>query len=151
MPRIDLTQTLAAPIDACFAILADHEGYARFRGISRAELIEFGEPDPNGLGAVRRLASGRLWFDEEITAYEPPRRLDYLIKGTNLPITHRGGSIHLEQLGAVTHVRWISDFTATGALRTAKGVVLATALRRGFVKMLEDTERLAQSRDAVPD
>jgi uncharacterized protein YndB with AHSA1/START domain len=143
--RIDLRQTLAAPIEDCFDILADHEGYTRFRGISKAEVIEEGEPERNGLGAVRRLASGRIWFDEEITAYERPNRLDYLIKQTNLPITHDGGSIQLEQIGTVTHVHWVSTFRATGAFHTAKGVVLATALRRGFVKMLEDTERLAQA------
>jgi uncharacterized protein YndB with AHSA1/START domain len=143
--QIDLRQTLAAPIDACFGILADHEGYTRFRGISKAELIEVGQSDRNGVGAVRRLTSGRIWFDEEITAYERPRRLDYLIKQTNLPLNHQGGSIELDQIGTVTHVHWVSTFRATGAFHTAKGVVLATALRRGFVRMLEDTERLAQA------
>ena len=52
MARIDLNHALPAPIHACFQILADHEGYARFRGITGARLLRDGAPDRNGLGPL---------------------------------------------------------------------------------------------------
>ena len=43
-----------------------------------------GDPAPNGLGAVRWIWLGPLRFEEEITAFEPPRRLDYLIRDVRI-------------------------------------------------------------------
>ena len=44
---------------------------------------------------------GPLRFEEEITAYEAPRRLDYVIRRVRtLPFRHEGGSIVLEPDGA---------------------------------------------------
>jgi len=147
MRRIDLTKTLEAPAGGIFEVLADHERYTRFRGISRARLKREGSPDRNGLGAVRALASGPIWFDEEITAFEPPNRLDYLIRATNLPLEHHGGTITLEAVGdRTTTARWVSEFTSTGFLPGPSGATIAFALRRGFEGMLDEAARLAAGR-----
>jgi uncharacterized protein YndB with AHSA1/START domain len=66
---IRIERRLDAPPDAVFAILADHARYDRFDGIRRSVLVSPGDPDPNGLGAVRRIWVGPLRFEEEITAY----------------------------------------------------------------------------------
>jgi uncharacterized protein YndB with AHSA1/START domain len=149
MRRIDLTRALEAPAEGIFAALAEHERYTRFRGISRARLAREGSPDRNGLGAVRSLASGPIWFDEEITAYEPPVRLDYLIRATNLPLEHHGGSIELEPAGDRTTAHWVSDFSSTGFLPGLSGAIIAFALRRGFEGMLDEAARLARGGTAT--
>ena len=143
MRRIDLTRTLEAPAAGIFAVLADHERYTRFRGISRARLAQEGSPERNGLGAVRALAAGPIWFDEEITAYEPPLRLGYLIRATNLPLEHHGGVITLEPAGERTIAHWVSEFTSTGFLPGLSGAVIGSALRRGFEGMLDEAARVA--------
>jgi uncharacterized protein YndB with AHSA1/START domain len=144
MARIELEKTLDAPIDDVFELLSDHAGYIRFRGFTRAELVREGEVDRNGVGAVRRLSASGLTFDEEITAFERPTRMDYLIRRVNVPLQHDGGSIRLAAAGDGTHVDWRSTFTMRIPLvGGAVASVFAVAIRRGFVRLLEDVERYA--------
>src|SRR5688572_6354654 len=74
--EVRLEMELDAPVEGVFDAMADHGRYDRFRPISRSELTREGDVDKNGVGAVRRLRAGLLRFDEEITAYERPSRLD---------------------------------------------------------------------------
>ena len=144
MARIDLDKTLAAPIDEVFELLSDHAGYTRFRGFTTAELLREGAGERNGVGALRRLATGPLRFEEEITAFERPTRMDYLIRRVNLPMRHDTGSIELSSTATGTRVLWRSSFTVPVPVAgPARGALLAAAIRRGFVRLLDDVERLA--------
>jgi uncharacterized protein YndB with AHSA1/START domain len=144
MAEIRVERTLEAPIDRVFDVLADHERYGRFRAITDAKLVRGGESERNGLGAIRELAVGPIRFEEEITAFEPPIRLDYLIREVNLPLDHDGGSIRFDAADDGTHVLWESTFTTpVPVVGRALGGLMAAALKRGFIRMLEDTERLA--------
>src|SRR6476620_4457703 len=95
MRSVHVTRTIPAPPDEVFDRLTDHANYDRFRPIHGSELIRAGDPAPNGLGALRRIKVRPLVFEEEITAYERPTRLDYLIVKLNVPFMHDGGSITL--------------------------------------------------------
>ena len=151
MARIALEKTLDAPIDEVFELLSDHAGYTRFRGFSRAEMVREGDPDSNGLGAVRRLSASGLTFDEEITAFERPTRMDYLIRKVNVPLRHDGGSIRLTPAGERTHVDWRSSFTmAIPLVGGAAAALFAVGIRRGFVRLLDDIERVAGARAQAP-
>ena len=144
MARIVVDKTLTAPIDDVFGLLSDHAGYTRFRGFTKAELVREGTPDRNGVGALRRLVAGPLRFTEEITAFERPARMDYLIREVNLPLEHDGGSIELAPDGAGTRVHWISVFTMpVPVVGGATAAGLAVALRQGFIRLLDDVDRLA--------
>jgi uncharacterized protein YndB with AHSA1/START domain len=144
MAEIRVERTLEAPIDRVFDVLADHEGYKRFRAIGDAKLVREGESERNGLGAIRELAAGPIRFTEEITAFERPIRLDYLIREVNLPLDHDGGSIRFEAVDDGTAVLWTSTFTTpVPVVGGALGGLMAAALKRGFIRMLEDAERLA--------
>jgi uncharacterized protein YndB with AHSA1/START domain len=141
---------LDAPPEAVFEIVADHARYDRFDGIRRSELVERGEPDPNGLGAVRWLWLGPLRFEEEVTAFDPPRRLDYLIRHIKtLPFRHQGGSIRLEPDGTGTNALWTSSFEIPiPVVGAAMDGVFKRQLERGFVRMLERSAEL--SRETSP-
>jgi uncharacterized protein YndB with AHSA1/START domain len=145
MKAIRVERTIDAPIEAVFDVLADHANYDRFRGIRRSELVRPGEKDRNGVGALRRVAIGPLVFEEEITAYERPTRLDYLIVKLNFPFRHKGGSIRLEPADSDgTNAVWTSAFEipvplAGWALERAFGF----SLDRGFAGTLEDSGRVA--------
>jgi uncharacterized protein YndB with AHSA1/START domain len=143
MRSIHVTRTIAAPAEAVFDLLADHANYDRFRPIDGSELLREGDPPPNGLGAMRRIRVRPLTFEEEITAYERPTRLDYLIVKLNVPFEHHGGSIQLTPEGVETHVDWRSTFTVPiPVVGPAIEIPWSTTLRRGFRRVLEDIERM---------
>ena len=145
MATIHLERTLRAPIDHVFELLSDHAGYRRFRGITDSRLTREGDAEPNGLGAVRSIATGPIRFEEEITAFERPTRMGYLIREVNVPIEHDGGMITLESAGGGTHVLWVSTFVATVPLvGRPLGAVMAAVFKRGFRSVLSETERLAK-------
>ena len=113
MPTIRVEETVNVARDALFAVLTDHEGYGRFRGVQKCELIQIGRPERNGLGAVRRVhLGGPTVLDEEVVAYDAPNHYEYLIRRARpLPIRHTLGRVELEALDANrTKVVWTSTF-----------------------------------------
>lgn len=145
--EVRVERTLEASPEALFEVLADHASYDRFDGVRRSELVTPGAPAPNGLGAVRHIWLGPLRFEEEVTAFEPPSRLDYLIRDVStLPFRHQGGSITLTPAGARTDASWVSIFEVpvpvAGALIDR---VLAARLAHGFAGVLERSAELART------
>lgn len=142
---IRIERRLDAPPDAVFAILADHARYDRFDGIRRSVVVNPGDPDPNGLGAVRRIWVGPLRFEEEITTFEPPRRLDYLIRDVKpVPFRHERASIRLEADGAGTHAVWTSSFEIPiPVIGRAMDRIFQGQLEQGFAHMLERSAELS--------
>lgn len=143
MRSIHVTRTIPGPPEPIFDRLADHANYDRFRGIHGSELLREGEPAPNGVGALRRIKVRPLTFEEEITAYDRPHRLDYLIVTLNVPFEHDGGSIRLTNEDGATHVDWRSTFTVpTPLIGGLEEAVFLPLLNRGFRRVLEDVERM---------
>jgi uncharacterized protein YndB with AHSA1/START domain len=143
MRTVHVTRTIAAPAEDVFDLLADHARYDRFRGIRGSDLLSEGNPPPNGVGAMRRVLIGPLRFDEEITGYERPRKLDYLIVNINSPLEHKGGHIRLSEEGGSTTVEWRSEFRVpVPVVGPAVELGWFIALRRGFHRVLEDVERI---------
>ncbi|HKH23582.1 MAG TPA: SRPBCC family protein [Solirubrobacterales bacterium] len=143
MRTVHVTRSIPAPPEAVFDRLADHANYDRFRPIHGSELLREGDPPPNGVGALRRIKVRPLVFEEEITLYERPSRLDYLIVKLNVPFEHHGGSIRLSAEGEGTHVDWRSTFTVpTPIIGTLEERIWEPVLARGFRRVLEDVERM---------
>lgn len=107
---IVVKRAIPAPAEAVFDLLSDHAGYAAFPGIQGARLLQAGVAEQNGLGAVRRIELGAVWFEEEITAFSRPNRMDYKILRSRPPIEHQLGSIRLETTEQGTQVTWTSTF-----------------------------------------
>jgi len=139
---ITVERTLKAPIEKVFDVLTDHANYKSFPGVKDSRLLKEGAPDRNGVGAVRRIETPSIWFEEKITAYERPRRFDYLITASQLPIEHQGGSLRFESVGGATKVTWTSTLRLkvplVGGLLTK---LMAGKLGQAFGSMLKETER----------
>jgi ribosome-associated toxin RatA of RatAB toxin-antitoxin module len=143
MQSVHVTRTIPATAEPVFDLLADHGNYERFRPIHASTLLREGEPPPNGVGALREIKVRPLTFEEEITSYERPIRLDYLIVKLNVPFEHHGGSIRLSSAGDATHVDWRSSFTIpTPVVGRLEEFVWGPVLERGFRRVLEDVERM---------
>ena len=143
MRSLHVTRTIPGPPEPIFDLLADHANYDRFRPIHGSELVREGTPAPNGVGALRRIKVRPLTFEEEITAYERPTRLDYLIVKLNVPFHHDGGSITLAPEGEATRVDWRSSFSVpTPVIGGVEELVWQPVLARGFRRVLEDVERM---------
>ncbi|MGH8441292.1 MAG: SRPBCC family protein [Nevskiaceae bacterium] len=142
MQTITVTRTIPAAIEKVFDVLADHANYKSFPGVKESSLIREGKPDKNGVGAVRRISTGAVTFEEEITAYERPRRFDYLITKCTAPLEHEGGSLRFESVGNATKVTWTSvmrvKLPIIGGLLTK---VMVGKLGQAFGSMLKETER----------
>ena len=144
MASIRIQRSLAAPIDHVFELLSDHADYRSFDGITGSELVREGDTERNGLGAVRRIAAGPIRFDEEITEFDRPSRMGYLIREVNLPLRHHGGLITLQSTAAGTDVVWTSTFDATVPLISRPlGAAMAAILGRSFSAMLTQVEKRA--------
>jgi uncharacterized protein YndB with AHSA1/START domain len=134
MQDIEIRAEIPAPPAKVFALLEDHAGYARWAGVKESVLRHPGDPPPNGLGAIRVLRTGGIAIQEEVTAYEPPRRLEYALTA-GLPVREYVGAIDLAARGAGTELRWKVRFRplvpGTGWLlraataRTLRGIVAA--------------------------
>jgi uncharacterized protein YndB with AHSA1/START domain len=150
MRTIHVTRKIPAAPEAVFDRLTDHANYDRFRGINDSELLREGDPAPNGIGALRRIKVWPFRFDEEITAYERPSRLDYLIVKLNVPFEHHGGSITLAPDGEATQVDWRSSFTVpTPLVGGLQELVWQPVLARGFRRVLEDVDRMLTAERAT--
>ena len=138
MRTITVKRTLKAPIEKVFDVLSDHANYYRLPGIKRSTLTKKGKPGKNGLGAVREIDVGLAWFQEEITAYQRPTRMDYLITESRPPMAHKGSSIRLEKTPEGTLVTWTStmrlDVPLLGGLLTP---LLMRKLEKGFAATLK--------------
>ena len=139
MKTVRVERTIRASADDVFEMLTDHADYVRFRGVRSAELIRRGDPDPNGTGAMRRILIGPIRFDEEITGFDRPRRMDYIIRDMNMPFEHEGGTIGVEAAGGSCHVVWESTFQSpTAVIGGAMTRTMVVAVRRGFNRILDD-------------
>ena len=97
MQTITVRHTIRAPIEKVFDAISDHANYKQFPGVSDSRLIKLGSPSKNGVGAVRWVKSGLANFNEEITRYERPTRMDYFITRSFPPLRHQGGTVRLEK------------------------------------------------------
>lgn len=144
MSTVRVEKTIAQPIERVFEVISDHAGYSRFPGIQHSELVGEGETERNGVGAVRRIHSRPLRFEEVVTAFERPARMDYLIREVNAPIKHLGGSMVLSEQGSGTRIVWTSSFQYTvRGVGGALGAVTVPVVRRAFRRVLDEVERLA--------
>jgi uncharacterized protein YndB with AHSA1/START domain len=91
-------------------VVADHPGMSRWTPVRRVEMEAGGRPEPHGVGAVRALHLVGPPIREEVTAFEPDRRLAYRML-SGVPVRDYTGEIVLEPSGTGTRMDWTIRFT----------------------------------------
>jgi uncharacterized protein YndB with AHSA1/START domain len=135
--EVKVQEEVAAPLEQVWALYTDHAGWKHWAGVHEVVVRQPGEPAPNGLGAVVVLRSHGIAVEEEITAFEPPRRLAYqLVAG--LPLRHHEAEVCFEPLEGRTRVDWRVRFSP---LIPGTGNLLARLLRE---RMAATLQRLAR-------
>ncbi|GMG86710.1 SRPBCC family protein [Biformimicrobium ophioploci] len=142
---IQVERIIDKDIATVFKILADHDAYDRFRGVNDAKLLEAGHTERNGVGALRHIDLGAVKFEERITCFERPYRLDYKIeKSSPLPFNHDIGSITLSEVEGGTKVTWISRGSINIPVlgRIFLGPLFERKGRQGFGSLLKQISAL---------
>ena len=107
--RIEHTAVTAADPATVYALLRDGAGWPEWSPIESFELERPGHEEPEGVGAVRVLRSGRVVGRDEIVDLVPDRRFSYR-NTSSLPVKNYRGEVDLEPTPAGTRIRWVSQF-----------------------------------------
>ena len=142
--RIEHRATTTADPATVYALLRDGASWPDWSPIESFELERPGAGEPEGVGAVRILRSGRVTGRDTIAELIPERRFAYT-HASSLPIRDYRGEVDLEPLaGGGTAIRWVSTFAPKVP---GTGRLMRRALD-GFVAKL--TDGLAQHAAAMP-
>ena len=130
--HVEATGWSPAPPSAVYRLLVDVSSWPSWSGHKTTELVERGEGDGDGVGAVRILRRGGVSSREQIVELVPDRRLGYILLA-GLPLRDYRANVDLTPERGGTAIRWYSDFEAklpgTGWLfRLALGRFMATAV-----------------------
>lgn len=122
------------PIERVFQRYTDHEGWTSWAGLGAVRLVREGTPERTGVGSVRafQLTPG---LREEVTRFEPPRRMEYRVVAGPIPLRDHLGEVMFEREGQGTRVTWRVSFRpaipGTGALlRVGLGLLFRRVLGR---------------------
>jgi hypothetical protein len=126
--RYELVGRSAAPPSELWSLISEVERWRQWSFLTRTFLLRPGSPDPDGVGALRRLAVGPFGSTEEVVAFEPPSHFAYETR-KGMPVRHYRADVELEADGDGTRITWRGvlepSVPGTGPL--------ALAYARGFV------------------
>ena len=146
MPQqtVRFEQFFSAPREKVFAWFADHEKFGKvWPGRTRRLQASADASEHNGLGSIREVRGGGLTFEETITAFEPPARIEYQVTRGG-PIKNHIGRMLFSDAEGGTKLDYTIEFDPripfTGGLIAS---VLCTAWHRGVYKAIEGLSREA--------
>jgi hypothetical protein len=110
METIDVSMHFRVPIEKVWGLFADYEGYTFAEEVNSSKLLQEGQDEKNGLGAIREVQVKGVTFVEEIVTFNPPSCLEYLIKECTIPVKHEIGRMDFYSTDDGTYLHWISKF-----------------------------------------
>jgi len=145
MPSFELERRFEAPVDIVWDVLTDHRAYQEWGAAKSATLEVEGEPEVNGVGAVRRLAEGPLVVREKVLEFEPKSRFVYTVV-SGPPVRDYRATVTLEPRGNATAVRWTVTFRGkipfTGLfLKPVVRFVITTLIRKASAESARRAKR----------
>jgi uncharacterized protein YndB with AHSA1/START domain len=122
--------TVAAPIETVWDTLSDHVGMSQW-GPFTVTMDRPGTADPNGVGAIRRIASPGPGPDivEEVVTFDAPHVLGYKAL-SGVPFRGYTGEVRLSEAGAGTQIFWTLSTTASFPLVKAPMALIGQTLLR---------------------
>ncbi|MFO0760940.1 MAG: SRPBCC family protein [Byssovorax sp.] len=140
MVHVEATRNIKASPTTVWSFLADAPRWQDWSPMDETKL-ERPAPsgDPNGVGALRWLRTGRIISREEVVVYDAPHHFAYtLVSG--LPLRDYRADVTLEETGGETVVRWKSAFLPK---IPGTGFLYAFVLRRFLEQFLEALAKVA--------
>ncbi|TPG36460.1 SRPBCC family protein [Mycolicibacterium hodleri] len=118
---------VSAPPASIYNLLADVPNWKDWASmVNHSELVQHGDPDPLGAGAVRRMGGIKfILVDEEILEASPPHYQRYTAT-RGLPVRDYRGEVRLDPVDGGTHLVWTGAFEP---LVPGTGWLLAAFLR----------------------
>ena len=114
MRKVEVTQTINAPVQAVWDRYTDHVSWTEWAGLGHVQLEREGTPPPNGVGCVRVFSNAGLkLIYEEVLSFEPPRRMTYRIVRGPVPIRNHLGEVVFEPADGGTRITWRCQFDST--------------------------------------
>ena len=114
MQHVEVERRFQAPPEQVWRVYTDHAGWSAWAGLGRARLATEGQPDRNGVGAVRCFSTGGVSVYEEVLSFEPPKRMTYRVVRGGIPImTNHFGEVVLEPDGGGTRLIWRCRFDSS--------------------------------------
>ncbi len=133
MTSFEVSTRISASPEQIWPIMVDHERMVDWSPLRRVTLAREGQPDRNGVGAVRHMHGAGPTIVEEVVLFEAPTRMEYVLtKGA--PIRDHRGSLELFEAGDVTEVRWSVRFRP---VVPGTGWMLKAVLQRALGGMLK--------------
>ena len=130
MQELEVRRLFDASRDELWDQYTDHVSWADWAGVGNVWLDRAGRDEPNGVGCVRVIANPGVTVREEITEFEPPRRMVYRIVSGPVPLRNHRGEVLFEQRGDQTEIVWRCQFEPTVPLTGG-------LMRRGVTKTFE--------------
>ena len=107
--RIEHTATTTADPATVYSLLREGATWPDWSPIDSVELEREGDAEPEGVGAVRILRSGKVTGRDTIAELVPERRFAYT-HSSSLPVKDYRGEVDLQPTGGGTQIRWVSTF-----------------------------------------
>lgn len=134
-----------APVETVWSLLGEADRWKEWSFLTRSDLEREGEPEPDGVGAIRRFTRHGIGSREEVVAWEPPHHLGYVIL-SGFPVRHYRADVVLEPDRSGTTITWSATFDekipGTGAVMT---VVLSRLIRKFLTSAARYAGRLSGS------
>jgi len=109
--KIEVRHVFDKPVQAVWDRYTDHVGWTKWAGLGTARLTREGVPAPNGVGCVRAFSrAGITAVQEEVTSFDPPRRMTYRIVKGGGPIKDHRGEVVFEPHPDGTLLTWRVQF-----------------------------------------
>jgi uncharacterized protein YndB with AHSA1/START domain len=123
--------TVAAPIETVWDTLSNHVGISKWGPGITVTMDRLGTADPNGVGAVRRIASPGPGPDivEEVVTFQAPHVLGYKAL-SGIPFPGYAGEVRLTPAGSGTQINYTISSTASFPLVKAPLAAVCQLLLR---------------------
>ena len=138
---IEVQERSAAPPERVWELLADAASWSTWTRMSDTSLEREGEPNPDGVGAIRRFRTGPLTSREEVVTFEPSHLLVYrLLSG--LPLDDYEARVELSADGEGTRITWSSRSQARyPGTAAALRLLLSSVIRDIATRLARAAER----------
>jgi ribosome-associated toxin RatA of RatAB toxin-antitoxin module len=109
---ISVSHMFEAPIDQVFEAIINADKYPYVSRLVHVQRIKpASATQADGVGTLREVELGVVWFKEEFTYFERNKQVDYKIFESRPHFEHQSGSFVFKRMGKkMTRVTWTTSF-----------------------------------------